>query len=466
MKRTTIYIMLALLLFACSKKEEEKSAQFTEAGANLFYQHYDRQIGNRHTVIDSAIFVLEEAVRLDPENTEAHYFLAEALSRRNFKADEFYSSDFTGELNYFATRTAHGHYMKAFQEDGGYSGQKHRLWPWEKLSTEWGNIALGYLYRGDSTKAIEALRDGHDLGGFDDMFLEFSRNYLLCAPDSAILITDGDMDTYGLLYLQLMEGFRRDVSIVNLSLLNMDGYIRYQRDIGLPIPLTDEEIDSLAPYIFGTNRVVYIYDKVLGIIDAARKRPLAFTVNVSPATLGDYDERLSLEGLVYRVTSKPGSGMDLERSRQHFLAMSFEHLPERLKIPGNGSIDKVALNYGTLGIQIGSALLSAGRIDDAIQIADIISEKLPWSWPTDAFCGQIYAASGRPGDVERLWKRSYKKEPDNARMTALFMGHFQRLGMDDKAREILNEFLKGENADSLKMEIEKVAKQLGGSLPS
>ena len=79
---------------------------------------------------------------------------------------------------------------------------------------------------------------------YNQQTLAFSRNYLLSCPDNAILITNGDNDTYPLWYLQEKFGFRSDVRVVNFQLMQTDWCIDMLRNKHLKSEPIDFSFDN------------------------------------------------------------------------------------------------------------------------------------------------------------------------------------------------------------------------------
>lgn len=93
-----------------------------------------------------------------------------------------------------------------------------------KLSGEY-LYAFTYLtYVGYDDLAAPFLKDSL----YDDYILTYAKNYLKFLKKDAILFTQGDVDTYPLIYVQEKLGFRKDVIVLNVGQLQLPAYLNYQ----------------------------------------------------------------------------------------------------------------------------------------------------------------------------------------------------------------------------------------------
>ncbi|MFC1543081.1 protein O-mannosyl-transferase family [Candidatus Neomarinimicrobiota bacterium] len=237
---------------------------------------------------------------------------------------------------------------------------------------------------------------------------DYSYNLLNSCEQDGILFTNGDNDTFPLWYLQEVEGIRKDVRVVNLSLLNTDWYIRQLRDFDpkIPLSLSDANISGMVPIqseeqvislpvnlpgrkdtLTWTMRPTYlgrflrVQDRMIIqiIYDVNWSRPIYFAVTVAPENKIGLDNYLEMQGLVYELKSSPARIVNIEQLRHNLLEVYRYRNLNDPSIYYNDNIQRLMQNLRASWLQLAQDDISKGQREQAKAILDTLSVTIPES---------------------------------------------------------------------------------------
>jgi hypothetical protein len=179
--------------------------------------------------------------------------------------------------------------------------------PWFALVTHYMNLR-------DQESLDRALRRLLESGVITDEVMDYNYNVLVSLEEDAILITNGDNDTFPAWILTRILKLRPDVTIVNRSLLNADWYPIYVIEQGVPRFISQSELAQVRTSIIreakekktGVSRGGLFGDTlVLKIVESATRaeRPVYLARTLFPTDkLTPLFERGRNLGLVTLVT--------------------------------------------------------------------------------------------------------------------------------------------------------------------
>ncbi len=280
----------------------------------------------------------KKAIEFDPSYAEAHAVLGGSNWRQYCPSAPEDPSNAIRELE------------KALELDPASRDPHYMLWPMK-------------LYQGKTDEAAGHLKSLIRGGDFPEFLLDLAYNMLVAVEPNAIILTNGDNDTYPPLALQAARGIRPDVAIVNLSLLNTVWYRKLMMEGPLAIPLP--AIDEDAPGPQAGAAVMGLQEKLAG---AGWTRPLYVAVTVHRPSL-PLPNRLSLEGVVYRVLPEQGSEaeVDVEKLAENLGKNYRLESATALGFDWNhfSSLPNLVVNYAAAYSHLASGLAEKGDLDGA-----------------------------------------------------------------------------------------------------
>jgi tetratricopeptide (TPR) repeat protein len=254
----------------------------------------------------------------------------------------------------------------------------------------------------------------------DRIARNFAYNMLAPLEKDAILLTNGDNDTFPLWYIQEVEGFRKDVRVANLSLMRTNWYIKQIKteEPRVPLSISLNAIDNLAPFrdregkIWQTNEYV-VYD----MIGANNwQKPLYIAVTVPDQMR--LERRLVLEGLIFRIGPEEiGMRIDEEKMRK---AM-FETYDWAGVLKPDGTTDdsffkdvnctRLIQNYAATHFTFAYWYRQTGRMDDAIKLMERSLAISPQFVDAARALGEFYMEAGRLDKAEPYYNRLITQYP-------------------------------------------------------
>ena len=277
--------------------------------------------------------------------------------------------------------------------------------------------------------ALLPLKEGfriHDRSR-DTIARDYAWNLLVPLPKDAILFTNGDNDTFPLWYLQEVEGVRKDVRVVNLSLLNTPWYIGQLRDYApkVPVGLTDEEIGRLRPMLDESGtQVLLVKDLAFRrILDQnAFRLPIYLAVTV-PDKMGVGD-RLVMEGLARRIhPTSQETRVDLETARRNAYEV---FTPLHGILTAEGATDtafyldenerRLVQNYAAIHFYLAVEHERAGDFAAAIREAERARAISPGFSGNRILLGPLYERQGDFARAEALYRETLARNPGDFRV--------------------------------------------------
>ncbi|MHB8854503.1 MAG: tetratricopeptide repeat protein [Ignavibacteriaceae bacterium] len=279
-----------------------------------------------------AIELLEKAKTESPNDPEIYYYLGVFMHYLAYDSVPLvgYNSSYPDKVL--------GNLEKAIKLKPDYGDAYYFI------GAQYGGNALDAIQDQNAKEYKNSFKKAYDMGAFPAWLIEYDKNILKSCDANAILFIGGDSEFDPIQYLQVIENYRKDVTVIPISLLESPWYVITLKkgfdDIlkGVSISLSEEQIMDLHPYKWDTLIVSIPLSRkskdefnlsgdevmkwklepdiifngkpclsseravLLNIIESNKwERPIYFSLGINSSSLSGLDKYFQLSGMAFKL---------------------------------------------------------------------------------------------------------------------------------------------------------------------
>ncbi len=209
------------------------------------------------------------------------------------------------------------------------------------------DLLTWYAIKGETSRFNEFCEKLYRSKDIAPWLVNYNYNVLMSTEPNAILITNGDNDTYPAWLLQQVKNIRADVTILNISLTSVQSYFENAVK-SKKIDLDYKSMQSRAQQQGASNYPATLMQEIAAeLTEKYPQYPLYFALTVYPNYIEAFKENLYAVGLAFRYNKKRLDNIALIRRNleQNFILdyLKFDYANDQY--PGKRLAARMNLNY-------------------------------------------------------------------------------------------------------------------------